>query len=281
MESGDEEVRAQILSGIPRMSAAQRHELALYLASGSEERDLNVLVRTSPLLRERFAAFLHDNPDALEAIVPQQPPRKRFVPAIVAAAAVLLAVVPLAAQYQLQRGMVSGPVVASAPAQAWAPAKAVSAATLKPAVRHPINHHVAVVRPPAQHANLHRANANHPIVRPPAVAAMHRSAHRRVLHVAFANHPRKHKRRDPYEVRARSVVGAYLNGVIHGDVFDAPEAKIVDPMSNTHVLWARRTADGREKVAVTITGPHGKYYEVFYVARDSGHIVDHFYAPER
>jgi hypothetical protein len=52
-------------------------------------------------------------------------------------------------------------------------------------------------------------------------------------------------------------------------------------MSGTQVLWVRPAAGGRDKVAVTITGPHGKYYEVFFVARDSGHIVDQFYAPER
>ncbi|HET7815255.1 MAG TPA: hypothetical protein VFL13_12895, partial [Candidatus Baltobacteraceae bacterium] len=155
MESSDEDVRAQILSGIPRMSPAQRQELALYLAPrGSDERDLRTLVRDTPLLSERFAAFLHDNPDALEAFVPAQPPRKRFVPAVVAAAAVLLAVVPLAAQYQLQRGMVSGPAGTAAPIQAVLPSfKPVAAATLKPAQKKHAVRHVAAAPKPVKAAS--------------------------------------------------------------------------------------------------------------------------------
>jgi hypothetical protein len=131
-----EEIRALVLRSIKRLDGAHRGQLALFLGldiaadpidevGGSPVNDerLRQFIESCGLLRERFGAFLRDNPRAIYALGKQASERilghseNRFVtflgraPLKVAGLLVVIvifAVVPLVAQYAHQRGMLAG-----------------------------------------------------------------------------------------------------------------------------------------------------------------------------
>lgn len=318
MESlSDEQVRALVLRNIKRMDGASRAQLALFLGhdisrdpidevgSGVDDGELRKLVQSCALLRERYAAFLRENPSALDAPAPSPERPKPYKPVAFAAAAVALALIPLIAQYVHQRGMVSGPDQATIAAIVPAPfVRKVASAVHAPSHAKPPVHrrapHRATTPPPQRHVAM---------TVPAAHSAMHVRAKRnkvrykRIAYWKFApqNNPyftrrwgargrhavAQHRAHAPRAVavadgvtsRAGSVVSSYLLQVIHGGMPRAPENAIVSPTTNVHVVSIHPAPDRRMKVDVELSGPRGAFFEVFYVARDSMQIVDSFYIP--
>lgn len=329
-----EELRAFVLRSVKRMDGAHRVQLAMFLGhdvasdpidevggSALAERDLRAYVESCGLLRERFAAFLRENPRAAIALgiveAPEAPPptRSRKLPArtaLLAALAIVLAFLPLAAQYVHQRGMLAGlgqisPVV---------PAAAPVSARTQP-------ERVAVRRP--RHAAAkpqHRTIARHPA--PPAKP---RTSQRRETRVAYVPHAKPHHARavrlwkfdprynpyvnhrgryvaysapplpvDPFARRARVVVAGYLADLVAGNTAGAlrhlglpasadpanlREWPIVARDSHVRVVAVNRQGDGSARVEADISGRMGEYFEVFYVVRDgpATRIADRYYIP--
>lgn len=132
-----EEIRALVLRSIKRLDGAHRVQLALFLGldvagdpitevggSSIDEQELRSFIESCALLRERFGAFLRDNPRAIRALGKHISDRIlgpseyapaaffRRIPAKAAAGialALIVTFVPLAAQYEHQRGMSAGP----------------------------------------------------------------------------------------------------------------------------------------------------------------------------
>ena len=316
MESlSDDQVRVQVLRDVKRMDGAHRAQLALFLGHdisrdpidevgrGGVEAQFERLIETCPLLRERYAAFLHENPSALEEkSAPPASGRRGWRPFAIAAAALAFAVVPLAAQYAHQVGMVDGPAQAFiAPfISAGQPHKAAAASVnhSQPKKR-PANH--AAQRVAAQHsapAPAASRPAKRAAARSRAPVAKHRKQYRVGSHWKFApeSNPYFTKRWNVLP-RARGIaagfaapnetsvqgaartVTAYLTDVIHGNLPRAPEAGIVSAMTVVRVLSVKPAPGGRTKVDVALGGPRGQYFEVFYVARENNRIVDQYYIP--
>lgn len=197
-----EDLRSLVLRSIKRMDGAHRSQLALFLGhdvggdpidevggSSVPEHELREFIESCGLLRERFTAFLRENPRAVFALgnaasaqifgVPDaggadeesRKPARKLPPrtAAIAAVAVALAVLPLIAQYAHQRGMIAGldqlsmapsitvpaPVHSAPLHRAVQPHHAVPAHTAK-APKTPVVHHaraVAVYHPPVHRAN--------------------------------------------------------------------------------------------------------------------------------
>jgi hypothetical protein len=154
-----EEIRALVLRSIKRLDGAHRVQLALFLGldvagdpitevggSSIDDRELREFIESCALLRERFGAFLRDNPRAIRALGKNVSERilgptesvhaaflRRVPPKLAAAIALALVVmfVPLAAQYEHQRGMNAGPSELSVepPAAAQPPARFASTVT--------------------------------------------------------------------------------------------------------------------------------------------------------
>lgn len=214
-----EDLRGLVLRSIKRMDGEHRSQLALFLGhdvggdpidevggSSVQEHELREFIESCALLRERFTAFLRENPRAVFALghaasaqifgVPnageadeaaRAPARRLPLRTVaVAALAVALAVLPLIAQYAHQRGMIAGldqlsmapPVTFSAPvrsvpvhrkAQQHSKARAHVAKARKP----PAVHHAAAVA--VYRRTLHR--------RPHAVAPHSAARSRRVAAV--------------------------------------------------------------------------------------------------
>jgi hypothetical protein len=227
----------------------------------------------------------------------------------------LLAFLPLAAQYAHQRGMLSGlDQISLLPAVPAARPVQRHLTAAKPAVHHevaaPSAHPVEVTK---------RAVAVHPVKRhavqrriaaAPPHATHHRAAegmpwkfdprynpyfNRSRWHVAF-HLPRGLQPVDPFAQRARTMVEGYLGDVISGntasalrhlglpvgaDITNVREAMLVTRRSSVHVVAVNRQPDGSAKVEADINGPAGEYFEVFYVARDgpAARIVDRYYIP--
>ena len=316
MESlSDEQVRALVLRNIKRMDGASRAQLALFLGhdisrdpidevgTGVDDGELRKLVASCALLRERYAAFLRENPTALEPPVPPPVRPKPYKPAAFAAAAIAMALIPLIAQYVHQQGMVSGPDQATLAAIVPAPLVRKVAVSM---------HRAAPAKAPARRRPIRRAKPappKHVAMAVPAPAYVvkrghaktHKRHYRRVAFWKFAPQnnpyftrrwnaraghtaaPRRAVRRiavaDAAASRAGSIVSSYLLQVIHGGNPRAPENAIVSPTTNVHVVSIHSAPDRRMKVDVELNGPRGAFFEVFYVARDSMQIVDSFYIP--
>jgi hypothetical protein len=339
-----EELRAMVLRSIKHLDGAHRAQLALFLGlefasvdpidevagSAVGDRELRAFIDSCGLLRERFGAFLRDNPRAIYALGRSTSERifgtsenkaltflSRVSPKAAALAAVLLllAFVPLAAQYARQRGMLAGLSEVSLAPQTVAP---VTANIIKPAVASQPGrgttaafHSHAVTREPKRIAARH--------VRPKSVAVHEVAFHpARARHVVTAQNWKFDPKYNPYfnhrgwhtvaftapHAPSRSVLGAraelmvnsYLHAVIAGNTLAAlhhlglpananpinvAESAIVTRDTRTNVVAVDQQPDGRQRVEVDLTGRTGEYFETFYVARDGPalRITDRFYIP--
>jgi hypothetical protein len=208
-----EDLRSAVLRSIKRMDGAHRSQLALFLGhdvggdpidevggSSVQEHELRQFIESCGLLRERFTAFLRENPRAVFALgnaassqifgVPnagqvdgeaREPARKLPLQTVaIAAFAVALAVLPLIAQYAHQRGMIAGlDQLSMAPVTFPSPVRS-----------EPV--HRAAQRQPQHQARAHVAKVRKaPVVHHAAsVAVSRRPVHRRPRAVAFRNAPR-------------------------------------------------------------------------------------------
>ncbi len=194
----DEEVRTLLLHSMANLDPAHRTQLALYL--GTEPSDEpEARLTACPLLRERFRAFLQQNPGALQSlgkpitatILGTESKRtllgavRRVPPKVALLALVMLtfAFVPLAAQYVHQRGMLDGLTDITIPAAlnavraplrrvraAFRPRPAVAAVPAKRTSKQPpravAREAVAVRRYSPSRNGAHRATAYHSASRP-------------------------------------------------------------------------------------------------------------------
>lgn len=329
-----DELRIFVLRGIKRLNREDRAQLALFLGHGTAgdpiddltgpgigDAELRSAVERCGLLRERFETFLRDNPRAAQrlGIVAASDPaaiaakrRAALKPAAIAIAALLLAVLPLLAQYVHQRGLTAGlqnvalvqpPIAASATSAAVRRPGATKRAA--PRVRH---HHarVAHVRPKRKLAEQH-AVALRPARHSATVRKPHRTVawkfdpsvnpyfnHRRWHTIAANPHPRA-RARNRFEQRAQLLVTAYLHDVVHGntggalehlgmprtaDVSNVSERRILGPDSHFRVVAVNTQPKGA-KVEVDINGRTGEYFEVFSVSHDgpAARIADRYYIP--
>ncbi len=210
-----EDLRAVVLRSIKHLDGAHRTQLALFLGlqppddpagdldgSNVGETELRPFVESESwgLLRERFAAFLRENPRAIQALEPAAAarilPGERPAPsgsvvaalskvrpetAALAALVLLATVIPFAAQYARQRSMI-GDVPNLSNSTPFA--RLASIAVPRPRM-------LAVQRAPAQprvrvsHATARRHLTPHRSVLPRVALAPVRVRHVRARHVAF------------------------------------------------------------------------------------------------
>lgn len=339
-----EDLRALVLRSVKRMDAPDRTQFAMFLGHDAAESDdvfagssipvaeLQRLVESSDaLLPNRFAAFLRENPravpalgtDALESIlaalpeaqfepdsqVEQSPGRRRISlqTGAILALVLLVAFVPLAAQYAHQRGILSGISNASfVPLQT--PVKTLAALT-KARISH--NAHPAAQPQTAQRKRTHPAQKRMAIARPHHHASLASAPRRVAVHrpVRLAGNWKfdrsvnpyfnKHARpwhdvarrtaavrvgpENPFEARARLAVRGYLDAVIAGNTASAlqhlgmpadgdpnaiSESSIISRGARAAIVAVKPGADGQTRVQVDITGRRGEYFEVFSVAHD-------------
>jgi|GEM_PF-2885561 len=278
-----EEIRGLVLRSIKHLDGAHRVQLALFLGldvasdpiaevggSTIDDSELAAFIEKCGLLRERFGAFLRDNPRAIRALgktATEQILGKsemmplaifRRVPPKIAAAialALFMTFVPLAAQYEHQRGMVAGPTETSVmpPIAAGVPPVRLPTAHLNAPQRHaqariafaPDSHpyHPAARREVVTHSAVVHKRAHVPVV-----AARRPAHHRRTFvasnwkfdkrfnpyfnraawHVRYVGlrHLRGHAstpvvRSSGFEGRASLVVSSYLNALIAGNTTSA------------------------------------------------------------
>ncbi len=240
-----EEVRAMVLRSIKRLDGAHRVQLALFLGldvagdpidevggSAVDDRELGAFIDSCGLLRERFGAFLRDNPRAIRALGKNVsnkilgPPERNGASLLghtplkaigLIAIAFVFSFVPLGAQYAHQRGMLAGlSEISIAPPFAIAPVHVARAAT-KPAVhraaRAPAVSSVVASRPHAvRHAAVkHAASKSVAVLR---VAVRHSSRPRRSVaarawkfdprYNPYVNRSRRHGARAIAFARARA-----------------------------------------------------------------------------
>ena len=307
------ELRGLVERSAARMDGADRAQLALYLNPNDGD----------DLLGPRFSAFLRQNPRAIVALdpqavdailaqvgdLPQVSHTRRRLPASAAALlAIVLAIalLPLAAQYAHQRGLLEG-----------LPEPAILPSPIVPIVRPTLARAVAAVPPPTHHvAIVHHA-------RPPVRVAVHHRSHPVTAHRAVAYHPiHRHPRavawkfdrkNNPYfnrvrwhhpfvadssefGERARLSVRAYLNALIAGDFPAAlahlgmPPTADVDAIAELPIIARGTTVDivgsksqgeGKEQVQADIVTQGREYFETFDVERDGPavRIADRFYIP--
>jgi hypothetical protein len=213
-----EDVRALIASSIKRMDAGDKRQLDLYL-------DLD---RHDDLLGHRFSAFLRQNPRALAALdpdvlnailadlgeLPMIEHASRRIPLRTAGLlglALAVAILPLAAQYIHQRGLLQGLNAPPAPPPIVPFVQQVAAHPALPAHRLHYAHKIHRHAPPKRVI----AYAPHPRPRP----HMRPHQHRRIARV------RHGVWRHPYVAdasrlgaRARLDVSGYLRAIIDGDL---------------------------------------------------------------
>ncbi len=312
-----DEVRAMIERSLERMDGGDRAQLELYL--DLEEPD--------DLIGHRFSAFLRQNPRAISALDPQAvdailgelgeiPPVEREVrrlpPRTIALVvlALVVALLPLAAQYAHQRGLLEGlaePVMPP-PVVPFAETIAVHHAAAKPA-HHP--RRVAYSLTPRR-----RAIAQHHVLRVHHAVAMHPRAHR-AAPVAWKfdrqNNPYFNRTRwrhpyvvaysqahasylSPFALRARLSVQSYLRALVAGNLGAAlvhlgmpsngntnalGELPIITRASNVAVIGSKTQPDGSERVQAQIVTAGREYFAVFSVAHDgpATRIVDHYFIP--
>lgn len=317
------EVRDLIARSAKRMDEAEREQLDLYVNPAENDE----------LMGHRFTAFLRQNPraivaldpDAIDAIlsdigeVPAVERTKRRLPAnltAVLAMLVVVAVVPLFAQYAHQSGLLRdiNQATVSAPAPIVPFVQAVAMHAVHAA--HPAQRGHA--RPPARahraaQPRVHRNNTHAAAVHRPAVRAhraiAQRPRARRVRKIAWkfdrGNNPYFNRARwkHPFAVdrslfgtRARLSVRAYLHEVVAGNLNAAlshlglpagsnksaiAELPIVKRGTMVAILGSRPQRDGTEQVQADIVTGGREYYEIFSVGHDGPavRIVDHYYIP--
>ncbi len=206
-----EELRALVFRSIKRLDGAHRTQLALFLGhafsvhpldevggSALNDQQLREYIESCGLLRERFAAFLRENPRAIRALGKntaarmmgtavsaadfdaEERPFYRRIPAkggALIALVLLITFLPLAAQYVHQRGILAGlSEITIVPPIGLGPARPVRAPSRAAPQRV-----VSIPAIPLRHAPvLHHARAAHPLV-----------LHRRPRHIALHRpHPR-------------------------------------------------------------------------------------------
>lgn len=351
-----DDLRTLVLRSIKRMDPAERAQFAMFLGHDAGEsddvftgssipvNDLQRLVESSDaLLPNRFAAFLRENPravpalgtDALENILTTLPQTKfeprpevepqtgfRRIPlqtAAILALALLVAIVPLVAQYAHQRGIIAGLTdasfapqlpqvhrVAAAPrTQVYARKQTASAPQHRRAA-HTAPRHVVAARPHA--VSSHRVHARKTIAQhhPVRVAALWKfdprvnpyfNHHARPWHDVAVHTPRPQPQpMSPFEARARLAVQGYLHAVIAGDTAGAlrhlgmppgtdpkaiSESGIVSPDARASIVGVKPGESGATAIQVDISGRRGEYFEVFQVAHDGPavRITERYFIP--
>lgn len=302
----NDELRALVLRSIKRLDGAHRAQLGLFLgfdlaghpidevAGNVDNRTLTTAIASCALLRERFGAFLQDNPRAIPALGNSArdrilgPPEKnrRLLDALarapVGAAALLgvvtiLAFVPLFAQYSHQRGMLAGlsdvvlqPIrtlplrVAAHPIHLLQAPAAEKTHTQTPAARvvpaHPVASHQKAT-PPRRFAARKR----------PSHVAMHPRKHNRVRRIArvWKFDPKN----NPYFNRSRwHVIAAARSAPAHGSSmpanrFAARSAFIVT--SYLHALIAGNTAQALGHLGLPSNAPISNLAETPIISRNA------------
>lgn len=294
-----DDVRDLIERSVKRMESGERAQLELYL--NLEEPD--------DLLAHRFSAFLRQNPRAIAALDPQAVDAilaqlgeipmvehlRRRLPArawAFVALVVAVAVLPLAAQYAHQRGLLQGldePVVPPAivPFVERIGALPVPAAPQK---------HRAAQKHHARQKHRARRIAHHaPKHVRRRIASNAPAHHRRIVYRARWSHPFVADA-SQFGVRARLSVRSYLHALVEGnlpaalshlgipadgDTSALTELPIVTRSTNVEILGSRPQTGGNEQVQAEIRTGEREYYEVFDVARDGPamRIVDRYYIP--
>lgn len=276
-----------------RMDAGERSQLDLYVKPGDGD----------DLLGHRFSAFLRQNPraiaslddDAIDAILRElgevghvDRSRRRLPAAVSGLLALLLAVaiLPLAAQYAHQRGLLAG----------------LTDPLLQPAVA-PFVERIALARPkaPVRHA-VHQGSA----VRVHHIARRAQLRKRVVAVVPHAHvrahvHTHPHVRRtfiadaSTFGTRARLSVRSYLHALIAGNIPLAlehlglprgagtnglAELSIVAPGTSVAIVGSKALAAGEQVQAEIVTAGR-EYFEVFYVVKDGPavRITNRYYIP--
>ncbi len=305
-----EDVRALVERSIARMDAGDRAQLELYL--NLDQPDDLMAHRLSAFLRQNPRAIAALDPDAVNAIlrelgeIPAVPhPVRRLSSSALALVALVLAValLPLAAQYAHQRGLLQGlsdPFVAP---------------VVVPFVERIVQHHAsAAVRKPRPKPVAHRV-VRHPVARAAAPAPVHHAVavrHHRprlVRSVAWKFDPRNNPYMNPqrwhhpyksdaslFGARARLSVQSYLHALVAGNLQAAlvhlgmpptgdtnalAELPIITRSSMVAILGSNVQPDGKEKVQANIMTGKREYFAVFWVERDgpATRIVDHYYIP--
>lgn len=316
------EVRDLSQRAFEKMSPADRTQFGLYLDRKS------ITDGTDGLLARRFTAFLRQNPraieslgsDALEQILAPLAPAETFeqprrpvslTAAALAILALAVAVVPLAAQYAHQRGMLQGltdpqPAPATAPLVAKAAAAAPPRKGSKPAAGvQPRRSAPAARRPAANKRNVAQrrvaaVQGHRPAIAPVRRVNRHTAVPARRIAAAWKFDPRNYKYFDKpanrFQERARLTVQSYLNAVIAGDTRTAlahlglppdaglvnlSEVPIISRNSHARVIMVKPAGAGTTQVEADIKGRRGEYFEVFQVAEDGPalRITDHYYIP--
>lgn len=320
------EVHGLIARSLKRMDAVDRAQLALYL-------DVNDM---GELAAHRFSAFLRQNPRAIGALDPQasnailahlgdlpkvehlhRPLPLRTGGLVLLA--LVVALLPLGAQYLHQRGMLAGlrDPIAILPIALPVKTARASAPHRHPAktrrVR-PVRHvtrvaHKRVLKTP------HRIAARRPAVRRRVTALA--APVRRAREVAWKfdphNNPYFNRARwrhaalsvpatreppfsSPVEGRARLAVRGYLRAVAAGNFAAAfahlgmpanadpaalPERPIVEPGSRVAIVGSQTLDNGRTRVQADIRTHGREYYEIFNVVPDgpAQRIADRYYIP--
>lgn len=278
-----EELHGLIERSIKRMDSGERRQLELYL--NLEDAD--------DLLGYRFSAFLRQNPRAIAALDPDAadailaelgdvPPVAHPVRHLSARSAAFVglvlavAVLPLAAQYAHQRGLLQGLTDPLAPPPVITPfVESVSAKTARtPAVPRAR----ARTRFIARRAAAPKPHAHHPV----------RVARSRWHHPRITDSSR-------FGERARISVRSYLGAIIAGDLRTAlshlgmpagagtgaiSELPIITRRSAVAIVGSKPVGE-REQVQADITTDGREYYEVFYVVRDgpATRIAERYFIP--
>lgn len=306
-----DELRGMIERSLKRMDAGDQAQLQLYL--NPEDPD--------DLLGYRFSAFLRQNPRAIAALDPQavdtilgelgEIPRVnhpvRRLPARTLGIVVLViavALLPLAAQYAHQRGLLEGLTEPLLPPP-------IVPFVQRIGVHHPAPKPVHRPHAVAHHSIAHRRIVAHhpaPVRHRRRVVAFKPRAHRPVQ-VAWKfdrrNNPYFNPKRwrhpyvadeSPFGTKARWSVRAYLTALIEGNLSAAlvrlgmppngntnalAELPIITRGTNASIVGSKPQADGKEQVQADIVTGGREYYAVFWVARDGPaiRIVDHYYIP--
>jgi hypothetical protein len=307
-----EEVRALIERSLKRMDSGDRAQLALYVNLDDPD----------DLIAHRFSAFLRQNPRALAALDPEaidsiltelgdlprvEHPARRLPPRTIglAIAAMVVALLPLAAQYAHQRGLLAGlsePVAAPPPIVPFVEA---------------IRAHRAQASTPARHAPRkvaylpmrHRVIARHrTAARPHHAVALAPRAHRSTQ-VAWKFDPRNNPYMNrlrwrhpyvaddtPFGMRARLNVRSYLHALVagnlsaalvrlgmpaNGDTNALAELPIITRESTIAIVGSKPQPDGSEQVQADINTAGREYFAVFAVAHDGPamRITAHYFIP--
>lgn len=307
-----EDLRGLIERSAKRMDPGDRHQLELYL-------NLN---DADDLLGHRFSAFLRQNPRSIAALDPDAaqailaelgeiPPVEHFtrrLPARTTAFVALvlaIALLPLAAQYAHQRGLLQGltdpldapPVIAPF-------VQRVSARTVAPRTKHYVHtqrvprvaHHLKKVRAAprrliAQRGRTRVAPVHHPVR---AVAWKFDPGNNPYFNRTRWHHP-YFADASLFGERARTNVRSYLHAIVAGNLSTAlthlgmpasagtnaiAELPIITRSTRIAILGSKPAGD-REEVQAAITTAGREYYEVFYVAHDgpATRIAERYYIP--